>query len=229
MEHRKLLETYDSEAKAYDESRRIFERGRFATRERKIYDEYISEGSRILVVACGTGRHLDYLVTKAKCEVIAVDLSLEMLKIARTKCRPAALFHGVAEALPFADEAFDVIIVSRAFYLFIDKLSFLREAYRVLKVRGSILMSTISEGTFLTKFGTKIGVFEQIPENTPRRRADLESMLRSASFKDVHTRCVVLFTGDPPLPKIALRLVEAFERVSEEGRWVTVVGLKARS
>lgn len=229
MTKRKIIATYAAEANTYDRTRAIFEKGRFAGRERKLYSQYLRRGSKILIVACGTGRHFKYLCTEIGAEVVGLDVSVAMLRIARTKERSVALIRGDAENLPFRDGAFDAILCSRAFYLFDNKFSFLRSAYSAVKMRGKVLVSTISKGTFITRFGVKVKLLEADPETYPYDAKDLRSMLTSVAFKCVHTRCIVLFTHHPLvsfLPKIVLYLIEGLEQLSSEGRWVLVVGQK---
>ncbi len=55
-----------------------------------IYENRCSDGNRLLDIACGTGCHVEYL--KAHFDVEGIDLSQEMLEIARQR-NPEVSFH----------------------------------------------------------------------------------------------------------------------------------------
>ncbi len=66
-----------------------------------------SNGMSLLEVACGTGRHLEYLENDFKC--IGLDLDKEMLKIARKRLRKTRLIQGDMIDLHL-NQKFDIII-----------------------------------------------------------------------------------------------------------------------
>lgn len=99
----------------------------------------------MLEVACGTGQGLGLFRSRAK-RVYACDISGENLTIARRgngSLQP--LVRGDAQALPFADESLDVIVLMEAIYFLPSASSFLREARRVLKPGGVCLVSAINK------------------------------------------------------------------------------------
>ena len=105
----------------------------------------IKAGDRVLDVACGTGV---VAVTAARigATVTGLDLTPELLAVARENATTAAVaieFHeGDAEALPFADAAFDVV-VSQFGHMFAPRPDVtVREMLRVLKPGGVIAFST---------------------------------------------------------------------------------------
>ncbi|WP_426625728.1 class I SAM-dependent methyltransferase [Leifsonia sp. McL0607] len=71
---------------------------------------------RVLEVAVGTGRSLPYYPSGI--ELVGIDLSPEMLAIARTRAAETGvgdeLRQGDAEALPFADASFDTVVCALA-------------------------------------------------------------------------------------------------------------------
>src|SRR5829696_5201905 len=69
-------------------------------------------GDRVLDVACGTGvvaRHAAARVGPAGA-VTGLDLNEGMLAVARSEARDASFAQGDAAAMPFADDAFDVVL-----------------------------------------------------------------------------------------------------------------------
>src|SRR4029453_7868966 len=66
-----------------------------------------------LDAACGTGRHARYLRDRGH-RVTGVDLSPEMLAVARAALPDVELREGALTALPFADHTFDLAVCALA-------------------------------------------------------------------------------------------------------------------
>ncbi|MBI4303242.1 MAG: methyltransferase domain-containing protein [Chloroflexi bacterium] len=101
------------------------------------------EGSRILDVATGTGKQA-FAFAKRGYQVIGIDLSEAMLKVANKKNRYKNVNFKVADAtnLPFEDNSFDVSSVSFALHdmpLTIREKA-LKEIVRVTKPEGMIVI-----------------------------------------------------------------------------------------
>lgn len=97
---------------------------------------------RVLEVAVGTGKNLTYY--PPGCRIIALDLSKEMLSIARKRAAtlPFPVFFLVAdaEALPFADKSFDTVVSSLSTCTFPNPVAALEEMARVCRTNGKILL-----------------------------------------------------------------------------------------
>ena len=92
----------------------------------------------VLDVACGTGDMVVELMRQG-CTVTGVDLSEEMLAIARQKTA-AAVRVANAEALPFADGEFDAVTCAFGVRNFVHLEAGLREMLRVLKPGGKLVI-----------------------------------------------------------------------------------------
>jgi demethylmenaquinone methyltransferase/2-methoxy-6-polyprenyl-1,4-benzoquinol methylase len=99
--------------------------------------------SRVLDVATGTGEQAFAFAAKAG-EVVGIDLSEEMLRVARRKNRflNVSFRHADATRLPFDDKSFDVACASFALHEMPPRVRerVLREMARVTKTDGAIVI-----------------------------------------------------------------------------------------
>lgn len=99
--------------------------------------------SRILDVATGTGKQA-FAFAKKGYDVVGIDLSKDMLKVAQEKNRYENARFELADAadLPFEDRSFDVSCVSFALHDMIPTIreKALREIVRVTKPKGTIMI-----------------------------------------------------------------------------------------
>lgn len=93
-----------------------------------------------LDVACGTGRHTEYLVELGH-RVIAVDASPEMLAQARVKVPEAEFRESDLHDLPLPDDHFDVVVCALALTHVPDLSAALGELTRVLRPGGHLVIS----------------------------------------------------------------------------------------
>lgn len=93
-----------------------------------------------LDVACGTGRHSEYLAGLGH-EVTGVDTSLEMLAKARAKVQGGDFHEADLHDLPFADDRFDVVVCALALTHVPDLAQALAELVRVLRPGGHLVVS----------------------------------------------------------------------------------------
>jgi ubiquinone/menaquinone biosynthesis C-methylase UbiE len=120
--------------------------------ERKRRGEYLKEleikaGDRVLEVSIGTGGNLRYLSRTA--QYFGLDISWGMLKRCQRNLKAwrmeAELFLGVAEALPFNDQVFDVVFHMGGINYFSEKARAINEMIRVAKPGTKILIVDESE------------------------------------------------------------------------------------
>lgn len=106
----------------------------------ELYDAIASfglkRGATILDVGCGTGIASRPFHGNGF-PVTGLDASEAMLSQAAQTLPNATLVQGEAEALPFPDERFDVVISAQTYH-WVDRARALAEAYRVMRPGGVI-------------------------------------------------------------------------------------------
>ena len=99
----------------------------------------VGPGSRVLDVGCGSGLY-GHLAAKRGAQVAGLDAAEGMIAIARERTPSADFRIGEMEELPFADETFDVVTGFNSFQYAADPIHALREARRVTKPGGRVVM-----------------------------------------------------------------------------------------
>jgi methionine biosynthesis protein MetW len=124
----------------------------------KIYDSYrsypenllkkiialgrISQGKKVLDLGCGTGNIASQLRTAIKADVIGVDASFAMLKVAKDKSLEVICADIDNQQLPFRDGSFDTIIVAYVIHQIKNLEFLLSECYRVLRDGVLVLLTS---------------------------------------------------------------------------------------
>lgn len=128
---------FDPVAPTYDRLNRIMTAGldrrwrHHAVSQLSVFSSHLS----VLDVACGTGDMMVEL-TKYGYTVTGVDLSEQMLAVARRKAASARFQLADAEALPFAAASFDAVTCAFGIRNFVHLEQGLKEMVRVLKPGG---------------------------------------------------------------------------------------------
>jgi len=97
----------------------------------------------LLDVGCANGDLLAKLYDQYDFYGTGLDISEEMIELAKEKHPAFNFFVGAAEQLPFPDDAYDILVCSASFHHFSDPLKFLREAERVLRPDGTLVIAEI--------------------------------------------------------------------------------------
>jgi demethylmenaquinone methyltransferase / 2-methoxy-6-polyprenyl-1,4-benzoquinol methylase len=104
----------------------------------------VGPGDQVLDVATGTGAVAIELARRTGCSVVGLDQSDEMLAVGRRRVVAAGLaarvrlVPGRAEALPFADGAFDGLTFTYLLRYVDDPAAVLRELARVVRPGGPV-------------------------------------------------------------------------------------------
>ncbi len=95
---------------------------------------------KILLIGVGTG--LDIPLIPKGCSITGIDLSIEMLRKAKSKAesRNVELYKMNAESLEFVNQSFDFIVLNLILSVAENPKAVMSEAIRVLKEKGNILV-----------------------------------------------------------------------------------------
>ena len=124
---------------------------RFMRKDRAAYDEMyelirpIVQHKTVLELATGTGLIAKHIVNAAA-HIEATDASAEMIAEAKRDNRSAKLYFSVQDmfCLPYANQSFNVVIVSNALHIVPQPEKALAEIRRVLKDGGVLIAPTFT-------------------------------------------------------------------------------------
>jgi SAM-dependent methyltransferase len=109
----------------------------------RILSARIRDRSRVIDIGCGRGATLDWLAKNTKYELHGTDADSSYALEAQKVCPMAKVIHADAEALPYADGAFDAAIVECVFSLSCDPTVIAGEISRIIRSDGVLLLSDL--------------------------------------------------------------------------------------
>lgn len=104
----------------------------------------VGPGTRYLDAGCGSGMAAEIAAARGA-EVSGIDAAEAMLSIARSRVPAGDFRQGDLEALPFADESFDVVTGFNSLQYAGNPTAALSEARRVAKRRGFVVIMTFGD------------------------------------------------------------------------------------
>ena len=184
---------------------------RFMRKDRAAYEEMyerirpLVRRKTVLELATGTGLIAKHIVNAAA-HIEATDASAEMIAEAKRDNHSAKLYFSVQDMfrLPYADQSFDVVIVSNALHIVPQPEKALCEIHRVLKDGGVLIAPTFTHAgnSFFGKiraFFMKLAGFPLHSKWTSEEYLTFlrqngwtvrESAVLKASFPLTYTECV---------------------------------------
>lgn len=180
----------------------------------------LSQGDRVLDIACGTGVVARTARERlgAAANIVGVDISGDMLAVARAVAPDIDWREGNAAALPLRDgEAFDVVLCQQGLQFFPDRQAAVSEMRRALTKGGRLAIT-------VWRSDEEIPFFRELRRVAERRlgpvadqryafgdAAPIEALLRDAGFDEVRVRTVsrtIRFGADIPFVQLnAMALV----------------------
>jgi len=123
----------------------------------------IPKSNKILEIGCSSGYFSQRLLNKGR-EVYGIDINKKDIEEAKKKFRKINFFVGKAEKLPFSDNSFDVVVMLETLE-HVDEKKAVKEAYRVLRPKGLVILSFPNKGmfSFLDPFNLKMKFKSYLP------------------------------------------------------------------
>jgi len=184
----------------------------------KMISSHLKPGMTVLELGCGAGYFTQELA-RSGADIIAIDVSPELLEIARTKCSSQNVEYQIqnAYALSYSEAVFDSVVGSSVLHhLEIEEA--LRDIYRVLKPRGSIyftepnmLNPQIAIQKNIPWIKRKLG---DSPDETAFFRWKLWRLLERTGYRDVQIDPFDFL--HPKTPVALINRVKAFGRFLEK-------------
>ncbi|NWF81103.1 MAG: class I SAM-dependent methyltransferase [Chloroflexi bacterium] len=183
-------------------------------------------GAEILDLGVGTGRFA-LMAAQRGWRVTGIDSSAAMLAVAQARCAAHAaqsidLVRGQAIALPFTAARFDAVLGLTALCFIPDLSAALREARRVLRPAGRLVLGELNRHSLWMSLRRLEGMFRPTIFRTARTHTITEwhALLREAGFTVQHWEGLLHL---PPINSAGvLRSLEPMERAGR--RWTPAYG-----
>jgi 2-polyprenyl-3-methyl-5-hydroxy-6-metoxy-1,4-benzoquinol methylase len=185
----------------------------------KMLSSHLRPGMIVLELGCGTGTFTRELA-RSGADVIAIDVSAELLEIARANCSASNVQYQIqnAYALSYSEGVFDSVVGSSVLH-HLEVEEALRNIYRVLKPGGTIFFTEpnmlnpqIAVQKNIPWIKRKLG---DSPAETAFFRWPLERLLEQTGYRNVR-----IDPFDFLHPKTPVRLID---RVNAFGRFLESV------
>ena len=147
----------------------------------------INRGGRVLDLGCGTGNVASQIKCDVDASIVGIDLSLEMLKLAKKKSLDVVCGDIDNQPMPFIDGSFQTVVCAYVIHQ-IKNLDFvLSECYRVLRA-GALVLLTSSHKQIENQHPIIKKFFPSYVDIDKSRFPDIDridSILSSLEFKNV--------------------------------------------
>ena len=140
----------------------------------------------ILDVACGNGTLLRELSKKAKIQANGIDVSENMIHVAKMRYPDMNFKARPCYPLEWSDESIDIITTCCAFHHFDNPQGFVNECKRVLKKDGTVYIADPNFGAILRLFANNFWfLFSKSGDVRIYSKKELEEFFNNAGFQTV--------------------------------------------
>lgn len=169
-----------------EQLKRLYQRYRFA--------QEFCKDKKVLEVACGAGMGLGYLAKVAN-KVVGGDIDENVLKYAQDHYGgrdDVEVRQLDAHDLPFGNQEFDVVLLYEAIYYLDKPERFVKEAHRVLKDEGLLIICTVNKdwsdfnpSQFSKKYYSAPGLYQLLNQFFPEVKLYGAFPTEANSLRDV--------------------------------------------
>jgi len=137
---RRIRDLYNQTSDIYDNRYRKIQFTKFS----EALNEASPEGL-ILDAGCGTGLFLEFMEKTYHGFIVGIDLSLNMLRIAREKTEVAMLVAGDIEFMPFRNNVFDTLYSFSVLQNLSCDWCGVKEFFRVSRKKSKMIITALSK------------------------------------------------------------------------------------
>src|SRR3989442_6449776 len=125
---------------------------------------WLPSTQRLLEIGCSTGYLTSRFLGRAR-RTFGLDINLKALRSAKRRHPTVPLVCSDVEHLPFADGSFDVVVMLEVIEHVGSDLAAIAEIRRILRVGGTLILSTPHAGTFafLDPYNLKRAIYRRLP------------------------------------------------------------------
>jgi len=161
-------------------------------------DQNFPANSKVLEVGCATGALTAYLA-KTGCVPTGVDLSSDMIELAKHKNTDIEYLEADVMDLPFDANSFDVVLATSLINIVDKKTKAINELSRTCK-KGGVITILVPSDSFGDKdlpplqlsvgsTGFSAAAMKAWHENPPKMKtSDIECLFKQAGLKEITTR-----------------------------------------
>ncbi len=139
-----IRDAYTKEAEIYDKGRFESKAGEYRFKVERLKILKHLRRSKILELGAGTARY-GIFFAKLGFDYTGIDITPKMLEVAKEKAKKERLHLNLLEMdaheLGFKDNTFDSVFCDRTFKFFHEPIKALKEAHRVLKPKGRMIVN----------------------------------------------------------------------------------------
>lgn len=101
----------------------------------------VEKGSKILDIGTGTGILISYLLEKSPAKLVGVDISENMIEVARKKYKNEDVKFVVSDIMNFNEDKYDYIFIYSAYPHFKNKENLFEHLYKLLNENGKVIIA----------------------------------------------------------------------------------------
>jgi len=177
----------------------------------------ISQKDIVLEIGCGTGLFTRKVHDFTNANITAIDISEELLEIAKSKSNVAKYIIGDAMNLSFDDNSFDVVFGSSVLH-HLEMERAMNEIFRVLKPGGRIIFAEPNMVNPQILIQKNIPFIKRMlgdsPDETAIIRWKFAKLMETLGYKEVNITPYDFL--HPIVPKILIGFVSAIGKVVEK-------------